>query len=335
MPDQAGISLFATVNSTSNRLRWSRLFYPFHPERLQPSRKGPALPPPGYGQTRKCLISRDFSYASPPPLLPSTWLLLPRGATSVRHRQRRNPRHNASKEPRQVALCQQQPGIPGVPDQSSTRPRQPLLQACQRPITDPVFRQEIRPARRITPPHVHNDVECRPVGNLDDRAVPHVSTLQSLRMCILPGTPPWYLIRDRDRDRDRVHGSAARRQLESLGVEEVLTGLDDVEVQNFAPPVRQHDEDNQHLQRDRRPGGSSRPRPSARNVFQVWEGVRQAVRRMRETVRSETPMGSIFSSPWIRGARHNGLAFQRPPYWDNRAPNLRSRSRRHRTTLSG
>lgn len=64
-------------------------------------------------------------------------------------------------------------------------------------------------------------------------------------------------------------------------------------------------------------------------------------------------MPSIFSLPWIRGARHSGLAatvrrvntwisaaiaglpFRRPQHWDKRAQNLRNRSRHHRTTVSG
>ena len=76
-------------------------------------------------------------------------------------------------------------------------------------------------------------------------------------------------------------------------------------------------------------------------------------RKIRETVRSDTVMPSSFSSPWIRGARHKGLADTsrnisyriaalmagRPlRSWlvlDSRAQNFRKRSRRQRTIVSG
>jgi hypothetical protein len=45
-----------------------------------------------------------------------------------------------------------------------------------------------------------------------------------------------------------------------------------------------------------------------RNVLHVWFGGRRRLRRMRDTVRSERVTPSIFSSPWILGGRHNGLA---------------------------
>ena len=74
---------------------------------------------------------------------------------------------------------------------------------------------------------------------------------------------------------------------------------------------------------------------------------------IRETVRSEMVMPSIFSSPWIRGARQSGLAVAiRSISWristavtgrpgrrrcdvDNLAQNLRNRSRCHRVIVSG
>lgn len=45
-----------------------------------------------------------------------------------------------------------------------------------------------------------------------------------------------------------------------------------------------------------------------RKVFQVCDGGLGTVRSNRDTVRSEIPIPSILSSPWIHGARHNGLA---------------------------
>ena len=44
-----------------------------------------------------------------------------------------------------------------------------------------------------------------------------------------------------------------------------------------------------------------------RKVLQVCDGGRGAERSTRDTVRSETTIPSIFSSPWIQGARHNGI----------------------------
>jgi hypothetical protein len=73
---------------------------------------------------------------------------------------------------------------------------------------------------------------------------------------------------------------------------------------------------------------------------------------MRETVRPETAIPSICSSPWIRGARlsrlskaifkmsrHTSVGMQGLPLrhfvFDRRAQNRRNRSRCHRTTVSG
>ncbi len=74
-----------------------------------------------------------------PTSVPSRLLPLSSCLLSGRHRQRRDPPHHASKEPpRQVALCEQQPVIPGVLDQPPAGLHQPLLQARQRPVANPL-----------------------------------------------------------------------------------------------------------------------------------------------------------------------------------------------------
>src|SRR3970282_660871 len=60
----------ATIDCTSHRLRWSRFFHPFHPERLQRPWKGPALPPPRTEKPR----SASFQAISHTPLRPPSFL---------------------------------------------------------------------------------------------------------------------------------------------------------------------------------------------------------------------------------------------------------------------
>jgi hypothetical protein len=57
----------ASIDCTSNRLRWSRLFHPFHHVRLKRSRRGGHLFRPQVRQTERCLIQSDFAYTSPSP----------------------------------------------------------------------------------------------------------------------------------------------------------------------------------------------------------------------------------------------------------------------------
>jgi hypothetical protein len=92
------------------------------------------------------------------PLLPSTCLLPRRCALSGRHGQCRcalwaPPHHASKKPPRQMALCQQQPVISRVLDQTPTCRYQPLLQASQGPAIDLVrqHRAQRAPAVRGCP----------------------------------------------------------------------------------------------------------------------------------------------------------------------------------------
>jgi hypothetical protein len=63
----------------------------------------------------------------------------------------------------------------------------------------------------------------------------------------------------------------------------------------------QYDEHEQNLQGDGRHGEEVQRNHlrevNARNVSQVWPGGRGSLRRIRETVRSEISMPSIFNSP--------------------------------------
>jgi hypothetical protein len=80
----------------------------------------------GHGITQKCLIPKGFQHTYPPPLLRPVYL--PAAALSGRQGQRGDPPHHASKQsPRQVALCQQQPVIAGVLDETPAGLHQPLL----------------------------------------------------------------------------------------------------------------------------------------------------------------------------------------------------------------
>src|SRR5450759_1239194 len=62
------LGLPAAIDYTSNRLRWSRFFHPFHPERLRQPGKGLALPPPGTENPevthfKRFLEERRFQFA--------------------------------------------------------------------------------------------------------------------------------------------------------------------------------------------------------------------------------------------------------------------------------
>ena len=134
--------------------------------------------------------------------------------------------------------------------------------------------------------------------------------------------------------------------------------LGDVEVQNFSPPVSENHEDEQYLETKRRHGKEiDRHDFTSRGCLGTFSssGMAGAERSegSGETVRSETTIPSIFSSPWIRGARQSGFAvamsrmrrrisaatggLPRPTVFrcEIRAQNLRKRSRCHRTTVSG
>src|SRR5713226_759840 len=69
-------------------------------------------------------------------------------ASSRRRRERRDPRQHATKQPpRQMTLCQQEPVVAGVFDQTSASFHQALLHAGQRPLTDP--RRQRQPPPQI------------------------------------------------------------------------------------------------------------------------------------------------------------------------------------------
>jgi hypothetical protein len=74
-----------------------------------------------------------------------------------------------------------------------------------------------------------------------------------------------------------------------------------IEVQYLATTVFQYDKHKQNFHRDRGHGEEVHrnhlPRWLCNNVFQVWLGGRGSFRRMREAVRSEISIPSIFNSP--------------------------------------
>ena len=74
-----------------------------------------------------------------------------------------------------------------------------------------------------------------------------------------------------------------------------------VEVQHLPTTMFQYDEHEQNFEGDRGHGEEVNrnhlTEVIARNVFQVWPGGRGSLRRIRETVRSEISMPSIFNSP--------------------------------------
>lgn len=149
-----------------------------------------------------------------------------------------------------------------------------------------------------------------------------------------------------------------RQRLDQLLCSPFHSGvLGNVEVQNFAPAVSENNQDEQHLEAKHRHGEEidSNDLISSffRNVFQFCNGGRGMLRRIHETVRSETTIPSSFSSPCICGARQTGFAvtlstmrrlisgatrglplpavFRR----EMQAHNLRKRSRCHRRPVSG
>jgi hypothetical protein len=102
------------------------------------------------------------------------------------------------------------------------------------------------------------------------------------------------------------------------GVHDLLSGprrggmLGEVEVQDAAPMVSEHDEDEEHPQLG---GGNGEEVDRDQIPDMVREerapglrGRQRALRVRRETVRSATSMPSFRSSPWIRGTPHSGLA---------------------------
>ena len=106
----------ASSNHPPNRLRWSHFSYFIHPGRFRRPGKGPPLSPPG-AQKRG---SASFQAVSQTPihLLPPSPGLLPGRGLSCGRRQRRNPAHHVSRQPpRQMALGQHQPVVPGILDQ--------------------------------------------------------------------------------------------------------------------------------------------------------------------------------------------------------------------------
>ena len=111
----------------------------FHPERLQRPRKGPTL----LLRVRKSLEVphfKQFPRHLSVPFPPSPGLVpLRRRTLSGWHRQTLNPPHHASKQaPRQMALGQHQPVVTGMLHQPPARLHEPLLQARQRPVVDPL-----------------------------------------------------------------------------------------------------------------------------------------------------------------------------------------------------
>ena len=111
----------------------------FHPERLQRPRKGPTL----LLRVRKSLEVphfKQFPRHPSVPFPPSPGLVpLRRRTLSGWHRQTLNPPHHASKQaPRQMALGQHQPVVTGMLHQPPARLHEPLLQARQRPVVDPL-----------------------------------------------------------------------------------------------------------------------------------------------------------------------------------------------------
>ena len=111
----------------------------FHPERLQRPRKGPTL----LLRVRKSLEVphfKQFLRHLSVPFPPSPGLVpLRRRTLSGWHRQTLNPPHHASKQaPRQMALGQHQPVVTGMLHQPPARLHEPLLQARQRPVVDPL-----------------------------------------------------------------------------------------------------------------------------------------------------------------------------------------------------
>jgi len=102
-----------------------------------------------------CLLARSLARAqthwqsisrTPPPPLP-----MPRRVSQQRadtspcwHRQHGQPAQDRSEQgPRQIPFRQQQPEVPRVLHEPTTRPDQPLLQARQRPGVDPLRQPEL------------------------------------------------------------------------------------------------------------------------------------------------------------------------------------------------
>jgi len=89
----------------------------------------------------------------------------------------------------------------------------------------------------------------------------------------------------------------------------------------------------------------------SRNAFQFWDGGFVLLGIHRDTVRSETSIPSLRSSPWTRGAPHSGFEFAifrinsrisrsvpgrpGPLEWDRRVQQEAKRFRCHRRTVSG
>ena len=160
--------LLATSDPTSNRLHWSR----FSGFSIPSDSSGPGrgqLCSSGYVKAWKCLISsnglprhrllrplptlllrvrkslevphfKQFPRHLSVPFPPSPGLVpLRRRTLSGWHRQTLNPPHHASKQaPRQMALGQHQPVVTGMLHQPPARLHEPLLQARQRPVVDPL-----------------------------------------------------------------------------------------------------------------------------------------------------------------------------------------------------
>ena len=76
--------------------------------------------------------------------------VLPQPELSRRKRQRIYPPQHAGKQtPRQMALCQEKPIVPGVLDQSAAGFNQSLLQAGPRPVSDSLWQHQPRHLHRL------------------------------------------------------------------------------------------------------------------------------------------------------------------------------------------